>query len=140
MQKMTQTPYCTECQPVWTQSNIYVQETVTSRGDLDPTVHQTDQSVYATGSSMLARHIMNTLQIMGEGHDKLQGIKSQQPVWRNRGPWMNSHHPSQAVLGIMIAGILGRRVRLRELRKQGLDTKSTMATEIPAGPRWTQCL
>ena len=75
---------------------------------------------------MTAEHIMNTLQRMGEGHDKLQGIEPQQPVWRNRGPWMNSHHPSQAVLGIMIAGILGRRVRLQELKKQGLDIKSRL--------------
>ena len=129
----------TEYQPVWTQSNIYVQKTVTSRGNLDPTVHQTDNSVYP-GNSRSARHIMKTLQIMGEGHDKLQGIEPQQPVWRDTGPWMTSNHPSQAVLGIMIAGILGRRVRLRELRKHGLSTKSTMATEIPAGPGWTQCL
>ena len=82
-------------------------------------MHRPDQSVYPSGSSMLAEHIMNTLQRMGEGHDKLQGIKPQQPVWRDMGPWMNSHHPSQAVLGIMIAGILGRRVRLQELGKQG---------------------
>ena len=78
----------------------------------------------------------------GEGHDKLQGIEPQQPVWRDTGPWMNSHYPSQAALGIMIAGILGRRVRLRELRKHGPNTKSRhqpIAIEIPAGLEWTQC-